>query len=426
MRISDVSVPEIYKESADFRFFCKWFETALEKTQYDTENLLDLYDPQRCPSDLLWALADTMGFRYDDRFPTSYNRLILLYFMSMIYNRGSKNGMTLAAETNLAQFPIELAIRGYTDEQGNVVEGKNILNNRLDNTTIPVNSVFVTPHTAEGYIDLVYFSTKVPKDACIEYVRPIGMYVFQHAGVRYDARTKISIDARLTNQADLRMSVGPTFVGHYRRADYASLQSIVDDELVDRESVWYRNSDYESTEQEVYPNPGYRALASLQLSNNEHIVKSLIDPIFSLGFGPQTIDVTYPDDYYNAPLTSNAYNLRYDRNTDESYTHKNLIADEYDVSVIDDYRTTDVLNPRPAVNPIMAELGDAMSSSEDNSTYYPTFHIDALYTTDDDLLVTTNGEYIFVRGSDISIESFLTADNQPFITNDNEIFYTRG
>ena len=104
MNLDHITVPEIYTTSADFRFFLKWFKIALSKVQYDTENLADIYDPLKCPAELLWMLADTMGFKYDDRLPTSFNRLVLMYFMSMIRNRGSKDGMTIAAEVNLAQF----------------------------------------------------------------------------------------------------------------------------------------------------------------------------------------------------------------------------------------------------------------------------------------------------------------------------------
>ena len=81
MKFEDIPVPEVYKESADFRFFLKWFETALSKIKYDTENMMDLYDPQRCPADLVWLLADTMGFKYDTRLCTAFNRLVLIYFM---------------------------------------------------------------------------------------------------------------------------------------------------------------------------------------------------------------------------------------------------------------------------------------------------------------------------------------------------------
>lgn len=373
MQFNKVSLPEIYKESSDFRFFCKWFELSLQRIKYDTENMLDLYDPLRCPKDLLWMLADTIGFKYDDRLPTSFNRLVLLYFMSMIRHKGSKDGVTLAAEVNLAQFKIDmLAGTGYTEDSGDKVLPNPILYNRLEDTSIPVNSVYVTPHTSEGYIDIVYFSTKKPIDACIEYVRPVGMYVFQHAGVRYDARTKISVDARLTNLEDMNVSIGSTHVGHYSRDDYARMQHMKDESRYkvdikdNRDEVYYRNKDSEG-EPDTRINPGYRALYSLQLCNNEHIVKSLIDPIFSLGYGPQEVGVLYQDNYLKYPYQdryhnrsnitdrSKAINLRYDRELEESISS--------DVYTVDDNRTSDILNPRPAVNPVMSMMGDAIAVS---------------------------------------------------------------
>lgn len=378
MDIKSIPLPEVYLESADFRFFINWFNEALQKVQYDTENIFDLYDPMRCPEDLVWALADTMGYKYDDRLPTSFNRLVLMYFMSMIYNRGSKDGVTLAAEVNLAQFKIYQQAQGYTDENGDYHEPRPELYNRLEDTSIPVNAVYVTPHTEDGYIDVVYFASEVPKDACIEYVRPLGMYMFQSSGVSFHSRTKISVDARLTDERDLGMSFGPTQVGHYRRDDYARMQraSMADNKMVNdeddvRQPVWSRNKDHE-----VYPdeniNPGYRALYSLQLANNEQIMKALISPIFSLGYHPQegeeslSVDVSYPDDYDD----TKPWNLRYDKNQDESndwYTPR-------DVETLDPDRESTLTNPKPAVNPIMSNVGDAMSmnyldSDKPNSVY---------------------------------------------------------
>ncbi len=356
MKIKDISLPEVYKESMDFRFFMKWFEDCLNKIKFDTENMIDIYDPLRCPENILWMLADTMGYKYDDRLPASFNRLVLVYFMSMIRLKGSKDGITLAAETNLAQFRIRmLSVTGYEDENGEFVEPKDILGNRLEDTTIPANSVYVTPHTDKGYIDVVYFSTEIPVDACIEYVRPLGMYLFQHAGVKFDAKVKVSVDARLTNSNYKDISIGATHVGHYRRDDYARMHRGDKDK---RNDVWYRNSKYEG-EPNPKLNPGERALYSLQLSNNEQIVKSLIDPIFSIGKGPEKVEVTYPDDYLMKP-DNPRWNLRYDRKLDESITK--------DTWTVDD-RTKNILNPRPAVNPIMHNVGDAMSLNEENTKY---------------------------------------------------------
>lgn len=480
MKISDVSVPQVYKEeSADFRFFLKWFENSLSKIQYDTENTPDLYDPLRCPSWLLWMLADTMGFKYDDRLTTAYNRLVLVYFMSMIRNKGSKDGVTLAAECNLAQFNI----LQYGKE-------KDILNNRLEDTSIPINSVSVTPHTPQGFIEVVYFSDKVPINACIEYVRPLGMYCFEYAGVRMDANDKIAIDARLTrSENNIGMSIGPTHVGHYSREDYARLQKVRDREIQgerqaednikytheidkiqyapiikdnrdreydqsdgrtkreiyqdvvlkrirpnknelqeedvtgssryldtplihDREPVYYRNSKYEGeptqNSSSSYINPGYRALYSLQLANNEHIVKSLVpvnpdydpddpnvemkdrDQIFGLGYRPTDVltvnrELPLPDEadineetivfrkhddgsyHLDGGTMEGVYNLRYDK-TEDLKTVANQ-AEGLDIWVNDEDRTTSATRPRPAVNPIMTAIGDAMSLNSRNDQY---------------------------------------------------------
>lgn len=387
MIISDISVPEIYKSSSDFRFFMKWFELALSQIQYDTENIPDLYDPQRCKSELLWMLADTMGFKYDDRLPTAFNRLVLLYFMSMIRNKGSKNGITLAAEVNLAQFNL----LEYGKE-------KDILYDRLEDTTIPVNSVYVTPHVHEGYIDVVYFSAERPIDACIEYVRPLGMFCFQYAGVRVDSRTKISVDARLTDMREKRISIGPTHLGHYSREDYARLQrtrhevSTYHDSERDydgeftkqvtnykhsRQGVYFRNKDFEKSPDKQI-SPGYRSLYSLQLCNNTHIMKSLIpekdaeitgddttpmterEQIFSLGYGPEDVSVHYPDNYL-AEQDYPEYNLRYDRKVEEDITD--------DVYTVDDDRTSDILHPGPAVNKPMFTVGEGISLNNKNTVY---------------------------------------------------------
>lgn len=343
MEIRSIPVPDIYESSQDFRFFLDWFSKCMRKTQCDIESMMDLYDPLRCPSDLLWMLADTMGFKYDDRLQESFNRLVLLYFMSMIRLRGCRDGIILAAETNLAQFVIQSRS-----------EEKPILAKRLEDTSIPVNSASVTSDLSAGYIDIVYFSDEIPVDACIEYVRPIGMFVFQHAGVRMDARSKISIDPRLTDTRDMAMSFGPTFVGHYSRNDYARMQRTENDP---RRDVWYRNSKFE-----VDPNPkihpGKRALMSLQLANGEEVVKALLRNIFSLGYNPQEAGYEFSDIDYPDPPN---WNLRYDSTTDAAITP--VASDgKLVVGTIDPDLSTDVVHPVPAVNPPMASLGDSLAN----------------------------------------------------------------
>lgn len=419
MDIRNIPTPDIYRQSSDFRFFLEWIATCLDKTRYDTEKFFDLYDPLRCPKHLLWLLGDTIGFKYDDRLIPAFNRLVILYFASMIHLKGSKDGVTLAAEVNLAQFrlnQISSTLAQITVGSDNRQYQDNyILKDRLEDTHLPVNSVYVTPHTREGYIDVVYFSDERPIDACIEYVRPLGMYLFQNAGVRCDSRTKITIDAKL---ADMFMgdtsydAMAVTHVGHYSRKDYASLQqgiyrwvknestgavtykgSVVSGSQ--RRSVgyrhWYTN---ESTLGKI--DPGMRALYSLQLSNNEQVVKSLIqDKLFELGeiqevavsgkmvtqFEVETEPAyQYSNKSYSSAQTSayssaRARNLLYDKNADDSVSNQDVLT--FDNMNGEGDKTT---IGRPVVNPIMSVLGEALSipkvvdgavvdGSEDNTKY---------------------------------------------------------
>jgi len=351
MKISDISVPEIYKKSADFRFFLKWFEYALTKLQYDITNTADLYDALRCPKDLLWMLGDTMGYQYDDRLCAAFNRFVMLYFMSMIKYKGSQLGVTLAAEVNLKQKDIN----AYGEEN-------EILYNRLEDTSIPNNSVYVESNVDSGYINVIYFTDEKPIDTCVEYVRPLGMYCFQYAGVRIDSTTKISVDARLAKAGDAVGIIGPTKVGKYSRNDYARLQKMKHESAVEmvntndtRAKAYSRNSEIES---EPTVDAGYRALNSLQLANNDHIVKSLFSkPIFNLGYGP-TVD-TMEDVDVNDPR----YNLRYNRTVD-IYSQAPAPDSTYlPVDTLDHNRESTPTDPKPKVNGIMTQLGERILSS---------------------------------------------------------------
>lgn len=346
MNIRDIPVPEIYNSSADFRFFLKWFDYALTKTQYDTANMMDLYNPLRCPKDLLWLLGDTMGYQYDDRLCAAFNRFAMLFFMSLIKYKGSKTGVTLAAEVNLKQKDIN----AYGEEN-------QINYDRLEDTSIPANSVYVESNVKDGYIDVVYFTDDKPIDSCIEYVRPLGMYCFQHAGVRIDSTTRISVDARLANANDYTGAIGATRVGHYSRNDYARLQKMRNEPMQElnpedtRKPAWARSS---TVEDKPTMNAGYRALSSLQLANNEHMVKSLFSkPIFSLGYSPEVDTITQVD------IDDPKYNLRYNKTVDLQTQPLTETDPQYlPVDTLDKDRQSTYTNPKPKVNGTMFNVGE--------------------------------------------------------------------
>lgn len=350
MNIKDIPVPEIYLSSQDFRLFIKWFDYALTKTQYDTANMMDLYDPLRCPKDLLWLLGDTMGYQYDDRLCSAFNRFAMLFFMSLIKYKGSKTGVTLAAEVNLKQKDI------------NAYGAENDINyDRLEDTSIPANAVYVNSDIESGFINVVYFTDEKPIDSCIEYVRPLGMYCIQNAGVRIDSLTRISVDARLAHAKDSVGAIGTTRVGHYSRNDYARLQKMTNEPLqqINRADTRQKAWDVSSTlGEEPSLDAGYRALSSLQMANNEHIVNSLFSkPIFSLGEGPQVVTV-------NTDEESFVYNLLYNRTADlETQT---AVEGVLPVDTLDHNRVSTYTDPKPKVDEIMS-LGDHIDTSDSDT-----------------------------------------------------------
>ena len=111
---------------------------------------------------------------------------------------------------------------------------------------------------------------------------------------------------------------------------------------------------------------GYRALSSLQMANNEHIVNSLFSkPIFSIGYGPKVNTVTTDD------ITDPKYNLRYNRTVDlQTQTptpSKYLPVDTLDVNRDPTYDTPsnpDHTNPVPKVDNIFLKVGDSLSNSD--------------------------------------------------------------
>ena len=125
-----------------------------------------------------------------------------------------------------------------------------------------------------------------------------------------------------------------------------------------RRLLYSRNSDAENR---PTIDAGYRALHSIQLCNNEHIVRSVLpDPIFSIGYGPQDVETTYGETSLRAK-EDKPWNLLLDRDAEKNATP--------DVYTAEPNRTKDNVHPRPAVNPIMGKIGDAISFNKQNTKY---------------------------------------------------------
>jgi hypothetical protein len=296
--------PEVYwRESEEFQVFLNTIDQAFSETFDKTERITDNLDPLQVQENIIPLLAHRLGFVYDWRFQPQFNRLVLYHFPSMIYNRGSRTGITIGALTNLASLGLDSKdatsdrefeyfhynwrddySRGVTaidKDTGNItfngtdngadpkltvrsdavnfeaeMRARAITEDRLDETALPNNAVSVSVNTdafmrdSHGrvrfvrnepyYINVVYFSETVPVDACLEYVRPLGLYLFQQAGVKLSANNRVLLHPTLGDQFDNniptpngsqrinpREKFSPSIyggIGDYNRADFTTLQ----------------------------------------------------------------------------------------------------------------------------------------------------------------------------------------------------------
>ena len=154
-----------------------------------------------------------------------------------------------------------------------------------------------------------------------------------------------------------------------------------------RNPSYYRNSDNEQATGATVGS-GYRAFYSLQLCNNEHVVKANLPKIFGLQCHPEDIASGRIEDTFKTHEAPNIvkrtttqdlfdripWNLAYDRAIDEAHTLSRQgpnTSTIYDVSVV---RGGTEAKPVPAVNPPIhvdhtdgvRSLGDAISLGQHN------------------------------------------------------------
>ena len=121
-----------------------------------------------------------------------------------------------------------------------------------------------------------------------------------------------------------------------------------------RAKAYARNSEAEEV---PTINAGYRALSSLQLSNNAHIVNSLFSkPIFGIGEGPTSpIDESTVVTIEELNVNDPKYNLLYNKTVD-IHSQNELV-----VNTLDPDKTSTPTHPQPRVNNEILKLGDNIS-----------------------------------------------------------------
>lgn len=159
-------VPDIYKESRDFRVFLKLLDIMYESVKYDADNWITLYDPMKTPQDFLPLLGEMMGFDNDVKFSIAELRIMLNNFIELIRNRGSRLGIrrTIISILN-AKYASNTDNDELSQELRSAIHQLDYLN----------DAIFFDYDT--GHIQ-IHFPKKIDyhKDF-YNYIRPVGTYL---------------------------------------------------------------------------------------------------------------------------------------------------------------------------------------------------------------------------------------------------------
>ena len=174
-------VPEIYRESRDFRVFLKLLDIVINSCKYDIANWTTLYDPLQCPENFLPLLADFIGYRYDTSLSVTENRVIMSEFNTMIKNKGSEIGLRLAAALSMNA---QLASDPMSKEYIRAVSQLQFLELFYDYDT--------------GIIRIYYPRDLTKIRDIFKYVRPVGSFIELILTEFPEPESDIAISARAT------------------------------------------------------------------------------------------------------------------------------------------------------------------------------------------------------------------------------------
>ena len=89
-------LPWVIRQSRDMQAICKVLDLLINDYKTNVDYWVNLIDFDGCPDHLLPLLASYVGYKYDYTESYDTNRLIIKYYPSMIRNRGSEIGISLA------------------------------------------------------------------------------------------------------------------------------------------------------------------------------------------------------------------------------------------------------------------------------------------------------------------------------------------
>lgn len=141
-------VPEVYSESRDYRVFLRLLSVLISVLKDKVDRVPTLYSSNECPKDLLYLLADMVGYSLDSSRTTQSNRMIINNYPVMLRNRGSRTGLKMAAALSL--------------------------NSKSSSPSYSLDNILIEYDFDKGLIKIYYPSDEELDFDLIEAVRPVG------------------------------------------------------------------------------------------------------------------------------------------------------------------------------------------------------------------------------------------------------------
>lgn len=99
-------VPVHYGNSRDFQVFLKLVDLIANATDADTKHFMSLISPMLCKARMLPLLSNYVGYTYDYAETVKLNRLITKNWATLLRNRGSLTGFSMALALALSQVEV--------------------------------------------------------------------------------------------------------------------------------------------------------------------------------------------------------------------------------------------------------------------------------------------------------------------------------
>lgn len=230
-------IPDVYGRERDMRALTLLLDIVLTSFKHDVDNLGCIYDANYCPEAFLPFLAKTFNYEYNDLDTVTSNRKIIDIFTTLEKHRGSDIGLRMATALSLTAL----------DMSQTNLELANVNTDYITALTdVEIQYCYDSSDNDDGYENTIiidYPNTYTLVRYLLDYVRPVGMYIYLRSIEKFKSVNAMAILAQVDAQSIEYMVKQRSGVGKA----VVNFSSPVDDDYIVNKELQYKSM-YESAE----------------------------------------------------------------------------------------------------------------------------------------------------------------------------------